>query len=56
MAKETEDMSDNQTIKYLKAKLADLGMTGRLSMAKAKEVKAKRDLDSQLALISSSLQ
>ena len=45
LAKDTADMEPNQVIKHFQKKLAELGMTGRLSMAKAKEIKAKRDLD-----------
>lgn len=46
LSKETEALSEKDTIKHLKSKLADLGMTGRLSMAKAAEIKEKRALDS----------
>ncbi|KAK7056453.1 hypothetical protein VNI00_003008 [Paramarasmius palmivorus] len=38
----------NKQIKMLKEMLADLGMTGRLSMEQAKEIKAKRELAQEL--------
>lgn len=47
MNKEIEDKTEKQAIKHLKDKLAGLGMSGRLSMAKAKEIKDQRDLASQ---------
>jgi hypothetical protein len=41
----------NKQIKILKEMLADLGMTGRLSMEQAKEIKAKRELAQELGTL-----
>jgi F0F1-type ATP synthase beta subunit len=47
--KEFQDLpTSSQQIKRLKNILADLGMDGRLSMEKAKAIKAKRDLAKEL--------
>jgi hypothetical protein len=48
MRRTVADKTDKQIIKALKAKLAEVGMEGRLSMAKAKEIKAKRDLAKEM--------
>ena len=49
-SKEFKDIADDPSaqIRRLKQLLADLGMTGRMSLAKAKEIKAKRDMAQEL--------
>lgn len=49
-AKEFEGMEDKpkKQIAHLKSILSDLGMTGRLSMEKAKTIKAKRELADEI--------
>lgn len=47
-AREFKDMDEHGQIRHLKKLLADLGMTGRLSMEKAKAIKAKRELAQEL--------
>lgn len=53
-AREFKDLTlPSEQIKRLREILAELGMEGRLSMEKAKEIKAKRELAKELgALIS----
>lgn len=47
--KEFQDCPTNkQQIRHLTKILEDLGMTGRMSMAKAKEIKARRDLEAEV--------
>lgn len=43
-----KDLDSRQQISKLKAMLADLGMTGRLSLEKAKEIRAKREFQQEL--------
>lgn len=45
-----KDLDSRQQIAKLKEILAELGMTGRLSMEKAKEIKAKREFEQELGL------
>lgn len=48
-AKEFEDKpKPSQQISHLKKILADLGMTGRLSLEKAKEIKEKREFAAEI--------
>lgn len=49
-SKEFKDITDDKgaQIRRLKALLAELGMTGRLSMEKAKAIRAKRELAQEL--------
>ena len=44
--------SPNQQIKKLKEILAELGMTGRMGMDKAKTIKQKRELARELGMLS----
>jgi hypothetical protein len=43
-----KDLDSCQQISKLKELLAGLGMTGRLSLEKAKEIKAKREFQQEL--------
>lgn len=47
-AKELKDMGEREQISRIKQVLADLGMTGRLSLEKAKAIRAKRELAQEL--------
>ncbi|THG97047.1 hypothetical protein EW026_g4892 [Hermanssonia centrifuga] len=47
-AKEFKDIDKREQIRRLRQILADLGMTGRLSMEKAKQIKEKRELAKEL--------
>lgn len=47
-SKELKDMSERDQISRIKQILAQLGMTGRLSLEKAKAIKAKRELAQEL--------
>ena len=47
-SKELKDMSEREQISRVKQILADLGMTGRLSVEKAKSIRAKRELAQEL--------
>ncbi|KAF5340947.1 hypothetical protein D9611_005849 [Ephemerocybe angulata] len=47
-AKLFKDMDTRQQISKLKEMLAELGMTGRLSLEKAKEIKEKREFEKEL--------
>jgi hypothetical protein len=49
-SKEFKDIEDSPSsqIRKLRQILAELGMTGRMSLAKAKEIKAKRDMAQEL--------
>lgn len=43
-----KDLDERQQIVKLKQMLAELGMTGRFSLEKAKEIKAKREFEQEL--------
>ncbi|KAF7795002.1 hypothetical protein EIP86_006146 [Pleurotus ostreatoroseus] len=47
-SKELKDMTEREQISRIKQILADLGMTGRLSVEKAKSIRAKRELAQEL--------
>ena len=47
-AKIFKDLDSRQQIAKLKEVLSDLGMTGRLSLEKAKEIKSKREFQQEL--------
>ncbi|KAJ3558837.1 hypothetical protein NM688_g688 [Phlebia brevispora] len=47
-SRELKDMSERDQISHIKRMLADLGMTGRLSIEKAKAIRAKRELAQEL--------
>ena len=47
-SKEFKDLDSSQQIKRLREILADLGMTGRLSLEQAKAIKEKRELAQEL--------
>lgn len=50
-AKEFEDQPKaSQQISHLKKILADLGMTGRLSIEKAKEIRERRELAAEIGM------
>lgn len=53
-SKEFKDIADDKSaqIRKLKTILSDLGMTGRLSMEKAKSIREKRELAQELGKIS----
>ena len=48
-------MGESDQIRHIKQVLADLGMTGRLSMEKAKTIREKRELAQELGKLSYSV-
>lgn len=49
-ARELKDLDERDQIKHIKQILADLGMVGRLSLEKAKAIRAKRELAQELGM------
>ena len=47
-ARELEDMDDREQIRRIRQILTDLGMTGRMSLEKAKSIRAKREFAQEL--------
>ena len=47
-ARELKGMNESEQIRHLRKLLSDLGMTGRLSMEKAKQIKEQRELAKEL--------